>query len=111
MSVDHSFYAVYGVELVEADWAVVDDGLTELRRTRRLGDGREDVQLYTVSREEGPESVVIGVTSKELPPGTCKPVQDFPASSERDQVLRAAAAFLGCRMKAEPGWLIVHDLS
>ncbi|MEU6184023.1 hypothetical protein [Streptomyces coeruleorubidus] len=111
MSVEHSFYAVYGVELTETAWAAVDDGLTELRRSRREGDASEDVQLYTVSRDEGPDRVVIGVTSEELPPGTCRLARDFTASPERDETLRAAAAFLGCDTNAEPGWLIVHELS
>ncbi|WP_275677840.1 hypothetical protein [Streptomyces sp. MUM 136J] len=32
MSLERSFYAVYGVELADADWLVVSDGLEELRR-------------------------------------------------------------------------------
>ncbi|MFK0047770.1 hypothetical protein ACIQU4_27515 [Streptomyces sp. NPDC090741] len=111
MSVEHSFYAVYGVELAEADWWVVDEGLTRLRHTRPTDDEAEDVQLYTISGNGGPERVVIGVTSEELPPGTCRPAGDFTGSVDRDEVLRRAVDFLNCHAVAEPGWLLVHDFS
>ncbi|MFI8932391.1 hypothetical protein ACIG3E_32605 [Streptomyces sp. NPDC053474] len=45
----------------------------------------------------------------EVPPGACWPVQGLAPSPERDDTLRAAAAYLGCRTAAEPGWLIAHD--
>jgi hypothetical protein len=115
VSLEHSLYAVYGVELVGADWLAVDEGLEELRRTRAedAGSGTvgEDVQLLTVHGSRGPARVVIGFASEELPPGACRMARDFTPSPERDEVLRAAAASLGCRMLAEPGWLIVHDWS
>ncbi|MFD9044438.1 hypothetical protein [Streptomyces bottropensis] len=109
---EHSFYAVYGVELAETNWLVVYDGLEALRRSRREDDMSEDVQLYTVSGNgHRDDRIIIGVGHEELPPGTCKSAKDLEASPGRDKaVLRAAAALPGRALDA-PGWLLVHDLS
>nr|WP_024126172.1 hypothetical protein [Streptomyces sp. FR1]AHE38790.1 hypothetical protein pFRL3_13c [Streptomyces sp. FR1] len=109
---EHSFYAVYGVELAETDWLVVYDGLEALRRSRREDDTSEDVQLYTVSGNgRRDDRIIIGVGYEELPPGTCKSAKDLEASPGRDEaVLRAAAALPGRALDA-PGWLLVHDWS
>ncbi|MEU0375601.1 hypothetical protein ABZ070_37050, partial [Streptomyces sp. NPDC006283] len=104
VSLEHSFYAVYGVELADADWLVVSEGLEDA--------GDEDVGLFIVAGSGGPDRVVIGLAHEELPPGVCRSVRGLtPPSPERDEALRAAAAILGYRALAEPGWLLVHDWS
>ncbi|MET9425852.1 hypothetical protein ABZY06_35085 [Streptomyces sp. NPDC006540] len=112
MSLEHSFYAAYGVELADADWLVVSAGLEELRRIGGRDAGGEDVGLFIVAGSGGPDRVIIGLAHEELPPGVCRPVRGLtPPSPERDEALRAAAAVLGYRALAEPGWLLVHDWS
>jgi hypothetical protein len=117
LSLDHSFYAVYGVELAETDWLVVYDGLEAQRRSRHEDDTSEDdtsedVQLYTVSGNgRRDDRVIIGVGYEELPPGACKSAKDLEPSPERDKVLLAAAATLPGRALDAPGWLLVHDWS
>lgn len=112
LSLDHSFYAVYGVELAETDWLVVYDGLEAQRRSRPADDTSEDVQLYTVSGNgRRDDRVIIGVGYEELPPGACKPAKELEASPDRDKVLLAAAANLPGRALDAPGWLLVHDWS
>jgi hypothetical protein len=111
LSLEHSFYAVYGVELPGADWADVYDRLEELRRTRSPDDEGEDVALFTVTGDRGPDRVVIGSAYENLAPGTCKPVREFTPAPERGEALRRAVEFLGHTGSIEPGWMLVHDLS
>ncbi|MEU6331462.1 hypothetical protein ABZ851_29925 [Streptomyces sp. NPDC047049] len=114
LSLEHSFYAVYGVELADADWLVVGEALEGRRRARGEETGGvagEDVQLFTVAGGDGPDRVVIGVAYEELAPGSCRAIGDFMPSPERDQVLGAAAAALGYGALAGPGWLMLHDWS
>ncbi|GAA3085636.1 hypothetical protein GCM10020000_88060 [Streptomyces olivoverticillatus] len=115
MGLKHEFFAVYGAELVGVDWPEVDNGLEEMRRARGRdagsGGAGEDVGLFLVQGDDDVERVVIGVVSEDLPPGTCRPVGDFTSSPGRDAALRAAAALLGARVVAGPGWLVVHDWS
>ncbi|MFE1476503.1 hypothetical protein ACFW6N_21970 [Streptomyces cyaneofuscatus] len=111
MSLDHSFLAVYGAELPGADWLHVYDRLEDLRRARRPVGDTEDVQLFTVSGGRDPSRVVIGAAVVGFAPGSCKSVRDFTPSSERDEAVRRAAAFVGHVEPVEPGWLFVYDLS
>ncbi|MER0477410.1 hypothetical protein ABR737_03375 [Streptomyces sp. Edi2] len=111
MSLDHSFFAVYGAELPGADWEHVYDRLEDLRRTQGPAGDAEDVQLFTVSGDRDPSRVVIGADVVSFAPGSCKPVGDFTPSPKRDKALRRAAAFVGHAEPVEPGWLFVYDLS
>ncbi|MEW2434392.1 hypothetical protein AB0952_09440 [Streptomyces caniferus] len=114
LSLEHSFYAVYGVELADADWLAVDEALEGRRRARDEGTGSvagEDVQLFTVAGGGGPDRVVIGVAYEELAPGACRMIGDFLPSPERDKVLSAVVADLGYGTLAGPGWLVMHDWS
>ncbi|KFG71326.1 hypothetical protein [Streptomyces mutabilis] len=63
MSLDHSFFAVYGAELPGAKWAHVYDRLEDLRRTRGPVGGTEDIQLFTISGDGGSSRVVIGAAA------------------------------------------------
>ncbi|OEV13794.1 hypothetical protein [Streptomyces nanshensis] len=114
MSLEHSFLAIYGIELADAHWLDVSDALEALPRARGKEtdspDSGEDVQLYTVSGDDS-ERVVIGIACEELPPGACRALTDFTVSPGRDESLRRTAAHLGYRALAEPGWLLVHDWS
>ncbi|MFI0742829.1 hypothetical protein ACH4PU_32810 [Streptomyces sp. NPDC021100] len=111
MSLEHSVYVVYGVELAGADWLHVDGALEELRRARARRTGDAGVGLFLVQGEDACVRVVIGTASEDVPPGACRPVRNFAPSPEWDEVLRAAVAALGCRVLAGPGWLIAHDWS
>ncbi|MER8118920.1 hypothetical protein [Streptomyces sp. NPDC094031] len=111
MSLDHTFLAVYGAELPEADWLHVYDRLEDLRRAQGPAGDAEDVQLFTVSGERGPDRVLIGAATVSFAPGSCRSVRDFPPSPGRDAAVRRAAEFVGHAEPIEPGWLFVHDLS
>ncbi|KOU43208.1 hypothetical protein [Streptomyces sp. WM6378] len=111
MSLEHSFLAVYGVELPGADWVHVYDRLEELRRAQSPAGDAEDVQLFTVSGDRGPSRVVIGAAVVGFEPGSCKSVRDFTLSPERDEVVRRAAVSVGHAEPVEPGWLFMYDLS
>lgn len=78
MSLDHTFLAVYGAELPEADWLHVYDRLEDLRRAQGPAGDAEDVQLFTVSGERGPDRVLIGAATVSFAPGSCRSVRDFP---------------------------------
>ncbi|WP_431985257.1 hypothetical protein [Streptomyces qinglanensis] len=69
MSVEHSFYLVYGVELGETDWLAVGDALEELRRSGSVRVGEEGVELFTVGGSGGmPGSCSVST------PRRCRPV-------------------------------------
>lgn len=111
MSLDHSFFAVYGAELPGANWEHVYDRLEDLRRSQGPDGGTEDIQLFTISGDRGPSRVVIGAAAVSFAPGSCTSVRDFTPSPWRDEAVRRAAGFVGHAEPVEPGWLFVYDLS